>query len=529
MHHTRLLLLAIVPTFSLAAATPPDHIVIVIEENHSFQDVIGSPDAPYMNALAQGGASFHRMFAITHPSQPNYIQFFSGASQGITTNNFPTGLPLSAPNLASALFAAGKTFISYCEDLPAAGSQVEISGSYFRKHNPAPNWQVDPPLTPGPNQFGPEINQPFTAFPSDFTQLPTVSLVVPNQLHDMHDGTIAQADQWLVDNIQAYANWCQANNSLLIITWDEDSFLSRLQIPTIFHGPMVRTGPVESAATLHDLLNMVCTLYQADAPGAGADCAGIIGTLRGEPFTAVRSFAQDENGYTSAADTMLDSATPGTSHAADTVLVADGSPASQVLIRFDDLFGANAGQVPAGATILSAKLMLLTGAVSSDSSLSPMAAHRLLIPWAPAATWNTLGAGIAADGVEAAPIRDFALTANTTSTWAVFDVTGSVQGWATNPASNQGWAIIPGGTDGWRFASSESALIADRPRLEITFLAAPACPADINDSGSVTVQDVFDFLAAFFANAPQGDFNADDAFSPQDIFAFLAAFFAPCS
>src|SRR5690606_3165167 len=69
-----------------AAAAPPtwDHIVIVIEENHSFSQVIGSPSAPYLNSLAVGGATLNSMYGITHPSQPNYLQFFSGAYQGVT-------------------------------------------------------------------------------------------------------------------------------------------------------------------------------------------------------------------------------------------------------------------------------------------------------------------------------------------------------------------------------------------------------------------------------------------------------------
>src|SRR5262245_57648456 len=68
----------------LSAGLPrPDHVVIVIEENHSFSQIIGSPAAPYINSLAQQGALFTQSFATTHPSQPNYIQLFSGGTQGV--------------------------------------------------------------------------------------------------------------------------------------------------------------------------------------------------------------------------------------------------------------------------------------------------------------------------------------------------------------------------------------------------------------------------------------------------------------
>jgi len=74
---------------ALASAAPaladngiprPDHVVIVIEENHAYTQVIGVAAAPYINSLAAGGALMTASYAITHPSQPNYIAFFSGST-----------------------------------------------------------------------------------------------------------------------------------------------------------------------------------------------------------------------------------------------------------------------------------------------------------------------------------------------------------------------------------------------------------------------------------------------------------------
>jgi hypothetical protein len=54
------------------------------------------------------------------------------------------------------------------------------------------------------------------------------------------------------------------------------------------------------------------------------------------------------------------------------------------------------------------------------------------------------------------------------------------------------------------------------------------CPADFNQSGATTVQDIFDFLAAWFGGVPAADFNHAGGLSVQDIFDFLAAWFAGC-
>ena len=55
------------------------------------------------------------------------------------------------------------------------------------------------------------------------------------------------------------------------------------------------------------------------------------------------------------------------------------------------------------------------------------------------------------------------------------------------------------------------------------------CRADINNSQSLTVQDIFDYLAVYFAQSPQADINDSGAVTVQDLFEFLAAYFAGCA
>ena len=82
---------SIAPRASEATPAAYDHIVIVMEENKGLTEVIGnSAEAPYINSvLVAGGASMANMFALTDPSQPNYLQFFSGSNQGVIDNTVP--------------------------------------------------------------------------------------------------------------------------------------------------------------------------------------------------------------------------------------------------------------------------------------------------------------------------------------------------------------------------------------------------------------------------------------------------------
>src|SRR4051812_7633121 len=71
----------------------PDHIIFVWFENKGFDRIINSSEAPYINSLRNRGTLFENTFALTHPSYPNYIRFFSGTSNNISTNNCIDGTP----------------------------------------------------------------------------------------------------------------------------------------------------------------------------------------------------------------------------------------------------------------------------------------------------------------------------------------------------------------------------------------------------------------------------------------------------
>lgn len=253
-----------------AASLPrPDHVVVVIDENKAFGQIIGNPQAPYINALAKQGALFTRAYAITHPSQPNYLALFSGSTHGVTSDACLGRL--RGPNLASELLAAGYRFATYSESLPRAGYAGCAHGLYRRKHNPAVNWQgVNVPAS---------ANLPFARFPADYARLPSVSIVIPNLLDDMHNGApaaaIARGDRWLRERLGGYVRWARAHRSLFVLTWDEDDRRSGNHIVTLIAGAGVRPGAYTTRVDHYRVLSTLAALYGLRAPGEAARVAPI--------------------------------------------------------------------------------------------------------------------------------------------------------------------------------------------------------------------------------------------------------------
>ncbi|WP_438291004.1 alkaline phosphatase family protein [Streptomyces sp. HUAS TT7] len=266
------------PAVNPAAAAPtsglptPDHVVVVMFENHRASQVIGTSSAPYYNQLANRGALLTASHAITHPSQPNYFALFSGSTQKLTSDTCPDANSLSGPNLASEVIAKGRTWGSYNESMPKDGpTKCHPSGSTFwRKHNPWFSFKNVPAATA----------HTFADFPqSDFSKLPTVSFVTPNINSDMHNTTVQYGDTWLKKNMAAYANWAQAHNSLLVLDFDEDDHKAHDPIATVFYGQPVKAGSKSSTTYDHyDLLRTIEDMYGTTHAGnaaSGKDITGI--------------------------------------------------------------------------------------------------------------------------------------------------------------------------------------------------------------------------------------------------------------
>jgi phosphatidylinositol-3-phosphatase len=196
-----------------------NHVVMVLLENHSFSEVIGSSSAPYLNQLASTYGLATQYYGTTHPSIGNYFMLTTG--QIITNNEAAPPATVNADNIARELAASHKTWKSYAESLPSVGYLGLDVYPYAQHHNPFVFFSDV--------QTGGQQNNvvPFTQFAQDLStgQLPNFSFVVPNQLHNAHDGPLNQADAWVSQNIAPLlSSSVFQKDGLLIVLFDESNF-----------------------------------------------------------------------------------------------------------------------------------------------------------------------------------------------------------------------------------------------------------------------------------------------------------------
>jgi hypothetical protein len=188
------------------------------------------------------------------------------------------------------------------------------------------------------------------------------------------------------------------------------------------------------------------------------------------PVPQTVTFQEGVNGYTGTLDTNVRGNNPDTQYSTDLSVPVDGVSAThlpiEALLRFENIFGGGPGQIPAGSEVASARLELN---ITDDGSA--LSFYRMLRNWVETETWNTLGAGIQTDDVEAVSTAD-ASTGPVALGLLSVDVTTSLQAWSSDPTMNFGWAILQsGGSNMVQFNSSEG---TTRPKLIVTFTAPPA-------------------------------------------------------
>ena len=231
------------PVLTPVASGQPSftHVILVVEENHSYADVIGNSAMPYFNSLAAKYGLATQYFANAHPSIPNYLMLTTGQIETLDDRFSGT---ITDDNVVRELVKAGKTWKSYAESLPSTGYVGADAGEYARRHNP---FAFLSDVQDSPAQMA--NLAPFTQFATDLANnaLPQYSFIAPNLIDDAHDGSLAQADAWLQSNIAPLiANSAFQSGGLLIITFDEgdqsDLNHGGGQVATVIVSPAAKPG-----------------------------------------------------------------------------------------------------------------------------------------------------------------------------------------------------------------------------------------------------------------------------------------------
>lgn len=214
-------------------------------ENKSSDQVYGSPNAPYTNAVANSCGKATNFHAITHPSLPNYIALTSGSTQGIADDADPSSHPLNVPSIFSQL---GNEWKGLNESMPSNCSKKN-SGPYAARHNPATyytNIASQCSAQDIPLGATPDLSAKFT-------------FITPNNKSNTHDTSVAFGDTWLstfLPTVFATPEY-QAGRTLVVLTYDEGSGLPPKGnvIPAILMARSITSGTsVDTYYTSYSLL-----------------------------------------------------------------------------------------------------------------------------------------------------------------------------------------------------------------------------------------------------------------------------------
>jgi phospholipase C len=201
-----------------ATPTSWEHVVWIWFENHGYGEIVGSPDAPFMNrTLAQtcGLATNYR--ALAHPSLPNYIAATSGLAGDALApfrNDCNARGPcrIAVPNL----FAQAGSWRAYAESMRKPCTHF-FTGPYAASHNPAVYYTAlqDCPL----RAVG------LSALRADLAtdSLASFIFITPNMCHSMHNCSVRTGDAWLrrIVRLLTASSAYQRGTMAITVTFDE--------------------------------------------------------------------------------------------------------------------------------------------------------------------------------------------------------------------------------------------------------------------------------------------------------------------
>ena len=224
---------------------------------------------PYLSGLSdQYGYASHWQ-ALAHPSEPNYLAMVGGSMFGVTDDEPPavnSGHIGDGPSVFSQARMAGKTFGTFAESMPAPCSTVDAY-PYAVRHNPWTYFGADAAAC--------RVHDLSTAsFPqaAHDDALPNVALLIPNLIHDAHDGSLAAADAWLASELAPVlaSSDFRSGRLVVIVTADEDDRHSGNTVLTSVLTPRVSHRVVNAELTHYSLTRFLARVLGVPPLGQGA-------------------------------------------------------------------------------------------------------------------------------------------------------------------------------------------------------------------------------------------------------------------
>jgi acid phosphatase len=205
-------------------------VFTVVMENKSRGDIIGNKSAPYINSLLEHGANvsgYHDSYV--HPSEPNYIWMVAGQNFGILDDSDPVKHSIdSSSHIADQLELAGLSWKTYQESM-GQPCGLTSHGRYAAKHNPFVYFDDINGWDGKKFQPSDRCNEhvvDYSQLDADIAahNIPKYVFITPNLDNDMHDGSVAQGDLWLSQELpKIMATDAYQKGGVIFLLWDEGS------------------------------------------------------------------------------------------------------------------------------------------------------------------------------------------------------------------------------------------------------------------------------------------------------------------
>jgi phosphatidylinositol-3-phosphatase len=258
------------------------HVFLIVEENRSYSSVYPVGMA-WLSQLGNKYGIATNYYSDESGSLLDYLWLSSGSGErayGCTGGGCSQVIP--SDNIFRELNKAGMSWKLYAESLPYAGFMGNSSGEYVKHHNPAA-WYKDVVNS----SVERKKMVPFTQFASDLgaKALPNYSLIIPNLLHDAHNGTMSMADQWLKNNMRPLLNssyFSTGGNGVLFVTFDNANGDAQGHVFTGVIGPGVDKSVKAGTHYRHEntLRTVMELLGLTVFPGASASASPMNGFFR---------------------------------------------------------------------------------------------------------------------------------------------------------------------------------------------------------------------------------------------------------